>query len=266
MKRTSSTLLALSLIVLAAAGCGPGYGFGQEVRGSGSVVTQDRPIEGVSGIELEMQGTLHIEFGESEALRVVAEDNLQGYIETDVFAGTLRIGTPNGVNLRETEPIEYFLTVTQLDTIQTSSSGSIETSGFEADHIRLTVSSSGDLQTGALQCSTITVQDSSSGSITIESLQAETIEAHLSSSGNVSIGGGTVQRQDLTLSSSGNYMAPNLASLEATVLLSSGGSATLRVSDRLSGHLSSSGNVYYHGNPTVDVSTSSSGEAIQAGD
>ena len=265
MKRIAPTTLILALVALAGAGCAPGLGFGREVRGSGAVVTQDRPIQGVSGVELGMQGTLSIEFGESESLRVVAEENLQEYIETDIVGGTLRIGTPAGVYLSESEPIEFYLTVTQLDTLQTASGGSIEVPGFEADPIRLTVSSSGDLTTGALQCRTLSIQVSSSGDLTVESLQAESIDVHISSSGSVDIGGGAVQIQDLTLTSSGNYSAPDLTSLEASLQLSSSGAATVRVSGRLTADLSSSGNVYYYGSPRLDVDSSSSGDVRQAG-
>ena len=265
MKRILSTILILAILAIAGAGCAPGLGFGREVRGSGSVVTQDRPLQGVSGVELGVQGTLYIEFGDQEDLRVVAEENLQEYIQADVFGGTLRIGTPNEVFLRETEPIELYLTVTQLDTIQTSSSGSIEAPGFEADRLRLSSSSSGGIQTGPVLCGTLDLQVSSSGDLTVESLQAESIDVHSSSSGSVDIGGGAVQTQDVTLTSSGNYSAPDLTSLEASLQLSSSGAATVRVSGRLTADLSSSGKVYYYGSPRLDVDSSSSGDVRQAG-
>ena len=47
------------------------------------------------------------------------------------------------------------------------------------------------------------------------------------------------------------------------VTLSSSGSATIQVSDQLSGTLSSSGNVYYIGNPVMNINVTSSGKAIQ---
>jgi hypothetical protein len=54
------------------------------VRGSGNVVEETREVSGVSGVELATLGTLHVEIGESESLRIEAEDNLLEYIETDV--------------------------------------------------------------------------------------------------------------------------------------------------------------------------------------
>ena len=116
---------------------------------------------------------------------------------------------------------------------------------------------------GNLECTSFTVEISSSGNLTMAILMAETINVRISSSGNVEIAGGQVQEQAITISSSGEYRAEDLASAEAQVTLTSGGSVTVRVSDQLSGRLSSSGNLYYIGNPTVNVTTTSSGRAVQ---
>jgi hypothetical protein len=85
----------------------------------------------------------------------------------------------------------------------------------------------------------------------------------ISSSGEVEISGGQIQKQNIDISSSGDYQARDMASTTADIDLTSSGSATVWVSDRLSGSLSSSGNIYYVGNPEVDVKTTSSGRITQ---
>jgi len=264
VRHQTPAIVVLASAALLLVGC-PLGGPGIEVRGSGDPIAQDRPIRGVHRVDLAMQGTLHIEFGETEGLEVVAEENLQEYIEAEVVGGTLTIRTPSGIILSETEPIEFHLTVVQLNSLQTASSGSIEAAGFEADRIRLAVSSSGSLHTGALQCDNLDIEVSSSGDLSVDSLQAGSVEVDLSSSGNVHIGGGTVQRQDLTLTSSGEYSAPDLASREATLELRSNGRATIRVAELLTADLSSSGDVYYIGEPRLEVESSSSGGVYPAG-
>jgi hypothetical protein len=236
------------------------------IRGSGDVRQEDRTVSGISGVELAMQGTLTIELGSTESLRIEAEDNLLEYIQTDVSAGRLTIETERGINLRDTEPINFFLTVTELDSIRISSSGDILAPDLQADRFSITITSSGDLTMGDLDCNSLSVESSSSGSLTMGTLTSETINVRISSSGDVEIAGGQVQQQDITISSSGKYLAEDLASTEADVTLTSSGIARIRVSDRLSGRLSSSGDVYYIGDPRVNVSTTSSGRTVQVED
>jgi hypothetical protein len=235
----------------------------ETIRGSGDVIEENRSVSDISSVELAMQGSLSIEIGSTEALRIEAEDNLLEYIETQLSAGRLVIKSQNGVNLRNTEPINYFLTVTGLDSIRISSSGDIQTPDLQAERFSITISSSGDLTMGDLDCTSLSVESSSSGILSMGTLTAETIDVRISSSGNVEIDGGQVQKQDITITSSGEYRAEDLASAEAEVTLTSSGTARIRVSDQLSGRLSSSGNIYYIGDPKVSVSTTSSGKAVQ---
>jgi hypothetical protein len=216
---------------------------GESVRGSGVVVEESRSISSISEVELSMPGTLYITVGSNEALRIEAEDNLMQYIQTDVQGGKLQIETQRGINLQATRPINYFLTVVRLDKIGISSSGSVEAEDLQSDSFTATISSSGDLS--------------------ISSLVSTSLRVEISSSGDLEILGGEVQEQTINLSSSGEYRARDLASTRAEATLSSSGSATIRVSDRISGRLSSSGNIYYIGNPDLDVSTSSAGRTKQ---
>jgi hypothetical protein len=259
---TSILLMVFSTLACEVIFSGIG-GSTETIRGSGNMSEESRSVSGISDVELAMQGNLSIEIGNTEALRIEAEDNLLEYIQTDVSAGRLVIETQSGINLRNAEPINYFLTVTGLDSIRISSSGDIQAPDLQADRFSITISSSGDLSMGDLDCTSLSVESSSSGILTMGGLTAETIDVRISSSGNVEIDGGQVQQQDITITSSGEYRAEDLASVEAKVSLTSSGAARIRVSDQLSGRLSSSGNLYYIGNPKLSVSTTSSGRTVQ---
>jgi len=254
------SMLACQVVSIAPAG-------GGTVRGSGTVVEETRAVSGFTGVELATIGTLHIQTGNSESLRIEAEDNLMQYLLTEVRGGRLSIANRGeGVNLQSTRPIHYYLTVTALDTIVISSSGDVEAPDLQAGRFSATIHSSGNLEMGDLQAGTLTVNITSSGNVTMGTLNADTLEVDISSSGNLKIAGGEVGRQTITISSSGEYTAQDLQSTEADVRLSSSGSATIRVRDRLRANLSSSGEVRYAGSPTVDVTATSSGNVVPIGE
>ncbi len=249
MKSSISFILTVAVLLFGVLACDiviEGNGARETVRGSGTLVEEERSVSGLSGVELTMQGTLYITTGSSESLRIEAEDNLLEYIQTNVRGGKLVIGTRQGINLRASRPIKYYLTVDELNSI--------------------TITSSGDVEAGDLQATSFSATISSSGNLSISSLEGTKLEVTISSSGNVDISGGQVRTQNVTLTSSGQYRAKELASAEADVTLTSSGEATIRVSDHLSGRLSSSGNVRYIGDPRLDVRTTSSGRAIQSND
>jgi hypothetical protein len=237
-------------------------GFGT-VRGSGSVVEETRAVSGVTSVELATLGNLIIDLGDKESFRIEAEDNLMEYLETDVLAGTLHIKTQDRVRLAPTKPVNYYLTVKSLEDTSISSSGDIQAPDIEAERFSITISSSGNLVIGDLDADELSVRISSSGDVTMGELNADTLDVDISSSGNLTISGGHVETQNITISSSGNYTAQDLESDEADVWLSSSGSATIWVQERLEASLSSSGNLRYRGDPSVDANTNSSGDVIK---
>lgn len=245
----------------------PGGGFGTNtIRGSGRVGQEERAVGSLRAVELATIGTLHIELGERESLRIEADDNLLPYFESEVRGKTLTIKVEGGTNLRTTRPVHYYLTVVDLDSITLSSAGNAEVSDIESKLFTVRVSSSGNLAMGNLACDTFRVEITSSGDVSVGEVHGQRLEAGLSSSGDLAIDGGEIERQEVQISSSGNYEARDLDSEEADVRLSSSGSATIWVREQLTARLSSSGNLRYAGNPRADITTSSSGNVIRIGD
>lgn len=267
MNKTRLTIL-LTTFILASLACNLAAGLGDAttVRGSGNVVEETREVSGVSGVNLATIGDLTIEVGSTESFRIEAEDNLMEYFETEVRGGKLTIGTQNNVRLETTKPVRYYLTVTGLDTIDITSAGNIKAPDLEAGEFSITVGSAGNLDLGDLEADTLTVNISSSGNVAMGELNTEVIEVDIGSTGNLDIAGGEVNSQKITIGSSGNYTAQDLASEEADVRLSSTGSATIWVQDQLKANLSSTGDLRYRGNPTVDATTNSTGDVIQIGE
>jgi len=200
-----------------------------------------RSVRDFDKVEISIQGEVILTQGATESLEIVASADDLARISTVVSMGTLRIrsvrpdDSPRG-------RITYKLTMKSVAALTTTSSGSISAERIETDRLAIAIHSSGPVMIGTLSARTLEVEISSSGDVTVA---------------------GTVERQTVNSSSSGEYRAEDLASREAKVTLSSSGRATVRVSDQLTGSLSSNGDLRYRGNPPrVNVSTSSSGKAI----
>jgi hypothetical protein len=230
------------------------------------VETEQRYVKDITGVELATSGKMTIKLGEREELRIEAEDNLLDYFETEMRSGTLRIKTRDGFTLRNRRPVNYYLTVKELDEIRISSSGDVEAPDLETEQFSVSISSSGDLEMGDLKADTLKVRISSSGDMKMGTLQADVIQVAITSSGDLDIAGGDIEEQDVTLTSSGEYRAKDLESDQAEVQLSSSGSATIQVRNFLNAKLSSSGDLYYIGNPTVKTAATSSGDVKQISD
>jgi len=216
------------------------------VRGSGNVVEEEREVAGLAGVTLNGNGHLTIEKGDTERLRIEAEDNLLPYIESEVRGGVLELGQQKKVNLWPRREINYYLTVISLESVTVSGSGRVEAVALEAERFDLTISGSGDAK--------------------LDGVDTEELTVRISGSGKVDIAEGKAHRQDLSISGSGKYAARDLESTDAQVRISGSGSAVIRVSDTLDVNVSGSGDVQYLGRPRINQTISGSGTVRAIGD
>lgn len=108
------------------------------------------------------------------------------------------------------------------------------------------------------------VKASSSGRANL-ALNVRSLEVRISSSANVELEG-KAKYQDIDISSSGRLSAFDVDGEEADVRVSSSGKAEITIHGLLEGRASSSGKIYYRGNPDkVYVDTSSSGKVRKDG-
>jgi hypothetical protein len=234
------------LLILAAALCVQGCGRDTvTVRGSGNVVEEERSVSGFSGVRLDGIGTVTIELGDQEALRIEAEDNLLEYFETKVRNGILRIEKKENTNLRPREPISFYLTAKTLNVIALSGSGEIRAPSLSVERFSVNVSGS--------------------GGVAVEDLEAESLEVDIDGSGDVNIAAGEVEKQDVTVNGSGEYNARDVQSATADVNISGSGTVTVWVRDDLRVNLDGSGHVRYTGDPTLDSDVSGSGDIKRIG-
>jgi len=215
------------------------------VRGSGVAATEDRVIAGVSTVAMSAFGDLYVESGAQESLRLEAEDNLLGYLQTYLDNGTLRIRKIGSVDLRPTLPIEFHLTVPALDGIVHTGVGSVEAVGL----------------TGAA----LVVVHSGVSTMNFDDLDLGVLEVTMSGVGEIEASG-TVNRQQVVLTGVGTYEAEGLDCVDAEMTLSGLGSATLRASGTLDVTISGSGSLGYYGDPVLTVNGTGSGQVTRLGD
>lgn len=226
-------IVLMAVLLVGALACSVG-GLGA-VRGTGSVIQEERPIGYFNGVTLATLGNLYIEVGNEEKLVIEAQENLIPYFETTVTGEMLKIKTRDGVNLNPTAPVNFYLTVKKLDAIVLTGSGNIEAPALQADKFLVELGGAGDIE--------------------IAGVTADALEVQISGSGTLRVSGGRAGKQEVTISGSGKYEARGLQSNEADVTISGSGSMTINVRQHLRVNISGSGSVRYVGNPALDKLT-----------
>jgi hypothetical protein len=234
MRRQTWVFFAAAIALLAVLGCscaGLSVPIGVP-RGSGEAGQDVRDARGVREVALASLGNLYVELGEQEELRIEADENLLRYIETEVRGDTLTIRYRRGVALRPRLPIEYHLTVKELNSVKVSGAGNVSLPEVASDQF--------------------VAEISGAGSIDLDELRADKLNVRISGAGNCEVLSGEVNDQVVSISGAGDYRAEDLDSNTAQVNLSGLGSATLLVREHLDVHITGAGSVRYRGRPTVE--------------
>jgi hypothetical protein len=195
MRQRGFVGLAVLVMALSALGCvcGP-INFGTArfawpgtVRGSGRVTEEERPVSGITGVELATFGDLTIEVGEEEELRIEAEENLIPYFETEVRDGTLVIKKRQNVRINSNRPVNFYLTVDELESIGISGSGDVKAPDLEAERFSITITGSGDLRTEDLEAGPVRVRLTGSGDLGMGNVEADSLDVRINGSGDVAM-------------------------------------------------------------------------------
>ena len=201
-----------------------------------------RDVRDFQEVALEGVGTLIIEQGDTESLSIEAEPRVLRRIETEVANGRLTIRPDRSFETRE--PITYYLTVEQLNSIELAGAGRIEAGQLSTDQLRIN-------GTGA-------------GAVIIEDLIANTLEVTAAGNTQVELAG-AVDSQTVTLSDAAGYAAANLTSRIASIGASGASQAIVNVSESLDARVSGASRVEYIGDPAVTQDVSAAGSLTNVG-
>jgi len=212
------------------------------IRGSENVKSEDRSVSSFDSVSISSGMNLFLKQGNSESLKIEAEDNILPLVITAVENGKLEIKYKNlligGLSLHK--PVNVYLTVKDLKEIDVSSGVRIESEEIKSDSLKIDLSSGAD------------------GNMIILS---QKLVVGLSSGSRLEISGQT-DSQDIDLGSGGEYSARDLVSKTTVINASSGSNAVVNASENLDVEVSSGATVEYAGSPKV-VSDISSGGVLR---
>ena len=208
------------------------------VKGEGPRVEQSLQLSSFNGIKLTMAADVYLTKGNSQNVRISAQQNIIDLIKTEVNDGVWKITTEE--NIRDHGPIKIYITVPSMSYVGLSGSGDIYTEGTfnESGTVNVNVSGSGDIRFNTT---------------------ATTIDASVSGSGDIELAG-SAQNMSLRISGSGDIDAYNLKTSNCEVRVSGSGGVKVYTTDDLNVRVSGSGDVYYRGNPNVVSRISGSGD------
>ena len=234
------TLKFLFLIVLVAL-----VGANSTVLAGSSDETENRKVKDFDAIKVSSGIDLYLKMGDTETLKVVADEAIIDRVITEVKDGTLRIymKKENWFNWGDHKAKKVYVTVKELTSIDASSGSDVKSEGtLKGESLKVQASSGSDVEIDVFYKNLWI--DTSSGS-----------DAKLS---------GKVKNLEAEASSGSDIKARELESKICKVRVSSGSDATVSVSDELYAKASSGGDIRYYGNPSVrDTDESSGGDVVQ---
>jgi hypothetical protein len=187
----SACVVLLSLVVGACSIVGE--------RGSGTMATETRDVNGFDEIDLSGSGTVLVAVTGAESLTVEAEDNILSLLTTEVRNGTLVLGTKQ--NISPTREIVYTITVVSLEAVTVSGSGSVTATNIDADAFNVHISGSGTVMPEGVSES-LDLSISGSGVFEGEALLSATGTVSVSGSGDAVVN--VTDDLDVKVSGSGN--------------------------------------------------------------
>jgi hypothetical protein len=168
----------------------------------GPVTKESRNVDGFDGVELRGVGNLFVEQTGRESLTVEAENGVVPEITTRIVDGRLIIGSASGSAVRTTRPINFHLTVKNLNSLAVLGAANAEATGIEtedltvaiggtanvrmegqADEQAVEVSGTSNYLAGNLQCRDVDIVVAGAGSAVVNARQK--LDAEVSGAGSV---------------------------------------------------------------------------------
>lgn len=215
-------------------------------RGSGNVVSENRAVNGFDAVSISYPATVLIKQGNTESLKIEAEDNLLPKLKTEVQNGTLDIfyKRGEGKHVNPTKTPKITIVVKDLSNIDFTSAGELTVEKLKTDQLDVSLSGAGNMNLNDIFVKALTVSLSGAGST------------------NAS---GTADDMDLSISGFGDFKGGDLHNQDARVQISGAGSATVWVDHDLTAEVSGAGSVSYYGSASVTRQISGVGSVNHIG-
>ena len=113
---------------------------------SSNLMSESRNVSGFDEVELKGVGNLSIQQADNESLTVEAEEDILPKLRAEVENSRLIIGAEPNTSINTTQPINYKLTVKDLQALKVSGSGHIDADSISTDELSVTISGAGDIK------------------------------------------------------------------------------------------------------------------------
>ena len=191
MSTSSNRLLQAALASVAAlslAGCdGISITFGDsdsKVKGSGVAASETRAVASFEAIEATGVGKLKLRIGDSDGVKVLADDNILPLIKTEVKDGVLTLST-KGATLSKTD-IVFEVTARRIKRMENSGTVSIDASGFNGGDLSVETSGVGSIKLNG-RVDSLKAELSGVGSLEADALAADRVDTSLSGVGSAHV-------------------------------------------------------------------------------
>jgi carbon monoxide dehydrogenase subunit G len=196
-------------------------------------------------------------------IRIIAEQNIMNYIETNVYNECLEIRiSPATICLDYNEQPVVMVSSPLLRSAVNSGSGSFLADKMTGETVALKISGSGDISVEQVESDYFETTISGSGDIDVQTLVSSNCDILISGSGNTSVVG-DCETSHLKITGSGNIHCSNMLTRTASVIISGSGNAYTNIVEYLNALISGSGNIYVKGDPEIEQTISGSGRIIK---
>lgn len=231
------------------------------MSGSGSTVTNEISISDIDGVDLQLNGNIHLTQAEDEKLVIVAQQNIFDNILMKESNGLIEFEFDKKV--RNHDGVDIYISLKTLSKVYLSGSGDIRTNNtFNLDiPLRVNLDGSGDINIQA-NSPEVNTHLTGSGDVHLQ-VVTEQLNASITGSGNYTITGSTIN-SDFEITGSGDFSTYEFITEKTLVDITGSGDIKVNVSDELNVNISGSGNVYYKGQPTIQSRITGSGNIRNA--
>lgn len=228
--------LFISLVLLSACGSNTQT----IIEGDGNTIEHVVDVSDFAQIEACCDMSIIIMQGDTSAVTLTTDSNLVDFFDVSVENNTLSLSQNTESELAPTNGYLFTITTPNLNILTISGSNYVTADSLQADDFRIV--------------------SSGSARILISALTADNLTVEATGAGLVQINGGSVTTQDVTLAGTVNYDTGAMVSDVTLIEAASTGYTAVYATERLSGRLTSSGNITYLGTPELNIDVTGTGE------
>ena len=185
---SKQALVVASFAALAVVACGDisiTFGDGEsKVKGSGVKASESRAVAAFNAIEAQGIGKLNLRVGESESVKISADDNIVPLIKAEVIDGVLILSTKGAANSKT--DIVFDVTAKSINRLENSGTVSINANGFSGGELAVEASGVGSI-TLAGRVDSLKVELSGVGRLEADELIADRVRTSLSGVGSATV-------------------------------------------------------------------------------